>query len=103
MLEEGSCYAITEIVPATFAASYGGETLSLTIDGKVTTLCVVDGQNPIITPTVQITNSPAYKLPQTGGTGTQSYYASGLLLILSAALIAVYKKFHQEKGGPYID
>jgi len=103
ILEEGSCYAITEIVPATFAASYGGETLSLTIDGKVTTLCVVDGQNPIITPTVQITNSPAYKLPQTGGTGTQSYYASGLLLILSAALIAVYKKFHQEKGGPYID
>ena len=44
-----------------------------------------------------ITNTPAYELPSTGGTGTILYTAGGLLLAISSALLLLYNHIKRRK------
>ena len=44
-----------------------------------------------------ITNTPAYELPSTGGTGTIPYVLGGLLLILSAGTLLTYRELRRRK------
>lgn len=99
-LEEGGFYALRERVPAAFAASYTGEIVEITLDGKPTRVVKIQGQNPIEEELVTVTNSNAYVLPSTGGMGTQYHTIGGTLLLLAAAWLYICKsgKF-QKKGG----
>ena len=44
-----------------------------------------------------ITNTPAYELHSTGGTGTILYTAGGLLLAISSALLLLYNHIKRRK------
>ena len=98
---ENGFYAIAEAVPAQFAVSYGGETTTVTINGKPTVVAVISGQDPVEVPTVIVTNSNAYYLPETGGSGTHFYTLGGSLLLSAAALmyISIFGRKRKKGGG----
>lgn len=100
VLETGF-YAVREVVPDGFIVSYGGETATAIINGKPTTVAVIPGQEPVEAPMVIVTNSNAYYLPETGGSGTQYYTLSGWLMISAAALmyICIFGRKRKRGGG----
>lgn len=99
---ENGFYAVAEQVPVGYAVEYGSETTTVTIDGKPVAVVAIDGQTPVLAPTIVITNYEAYQLPETGGVGTQFHTFGGLLLMLAAALMYICKFGRKwQKGGGY--
>lgn len=99
LLEEGGFYALREVVPEGFVASYSGEVIELTLEGKPTRVVKIQGQDPIVEELVTVTNSGAYVLPSTGGMGTQYHTFGGLLLMAAAAWMYIYQNGKQRKKG----
>lgn len=102
LLEEGGFYALRELVPKGFAVSYSGEIIEITLDGKPTKVVKIQGQDPVLEELVTVSNSHAYRLPNTGGMGTQYHAFGGLLLMAAAAWMYYQKSVDQRKrGGRY--
>jgi len=101
LLEEGGYYALRELVPPEYAASYTGEIVEIPLDGKPTRVVKIQGQNPIVEELVTVTNSRAYVLPNTGGMGTQYHTFGGALLMAAAAwmYICISGKNRKKGGG----
>lgn len=99
LLEEGGYYAIRELVPAGFAASYTGEVVEIPLGGKPTRVVKIQGQNPVEEELVTVTNSRAYVLPNTGGMGTQYHTFGGALLLAAAWMYICISGKNRKKGG----
>lgn len=99
LLEEGGYYALRELVPEGFAATYTGEVVEIPLDGKPTRVVKVQGQNPIVEELVTVTNSRAYVLPNTGGMGTQYHTFGGVLLLAAAWMYICISGKNRKKGG----
>jgi LPXTG-motif cell wall-anchored protein len=77
-------YAVAERVPSGYSAFYDQQTVRVTTDGSQYFDAVpYDGSGAVIT----VTNTPAVRLPATGGGGTLWYTLGGLLLITAALLL----------------
>jgi LPXTG-motif cell wall-anchored protein len=77
-------YALREVVPPGYLASYDRETVTMTMDGETFFQGVLVED---FTTGVVITNYPAGRLPATGGGGTALYTIGGLGLMLLALLL----------------
>jgi len=98
LLEEGGYYALRELVPPEYTASYTGEIVEIPLDGKPTRVVKIQGQNPIVEELVTVTNSRAYVLPATGGVGTHVYTFSGMLLMMTALMYGYDQRRKRERG-----
>lgn len=64
----------------------------------------IEGSNLVVTigdeilPGLQITNTPlGPELPQTGGNGSVAYIIGGVLLMVSAGMLLLYRKYQRRK------
>lgn len=102
LLPEGGYYFLTEVVPPGLAADYSGEKTSVILDGRNVWGVKINGQNPVLTEIVHVTNSVGYALPQTGGSGTSHLTFGGWLMIAAACVYFVIQTERKyRKGGVY--
>ncbi len=93
-------YAIAESVPAGYRVSYAGEKIDIILDDNSTIAAAkVDTSDPQNI-SVTITNSPGTILPATGGFGSLPYTLGGLMLMLTAAAVLLYRAIRRKEEHP---
>ena len=89
-------YYVAETPIDGFATSYSTTVTSLTIDGKTIQAALAEGTDQ--TRSVTVTNTTGYELPDTGGTGILPHIMGGLLLIIVAGSLLLYRYNKRRRG-----
>ncbi len=93
---EVSYYCIVENQASEYLVSYGGETVSVLINGQMREAAKVSLDEKGDPVQVEVTNSALIILPETGGIGTQWYTLGGLVLI-AASILLLYRNQKRRK------
>ena len=89
-------YYVAETPIDGFATSYSTTVTSLTIDGKTIQAALAEGTDQA--KSVTVTNTTGYELPDTGGTGILPHIMGGLLLIIVAGSLLLYRYNKRRRG-----
>lgn len=93
--EEGSYYCIIENTDS-FAPTYSGETVMISVDGRVFTAAKVDIGTDGNATEIEISNSILIILPDTGGNGVGVYITFGSILMITAFLAFLRQRRKKE-------
>ena len=85
----GTYYRVTELSHEGYQTTVNGSE-GYIVSGKIES----GGTKP-----AAFVNTPAYELPQTGGSGTDWYMIGGLLLMAAAAVLLLYRYFKDRREG----